>query len=78
VGTLPAYFSLLGKDNQSDDSFCKTPLAIDHNQKAIFFYVHKRIITGEPRANVRVDIPRLIVRVDRAGAAVDTPIPVAA
>jgi hypothetical protein len=55
-----------------------TPLAIDHDQKAVFFYVNKRIITGQPRPNVRVHVPRPIVQINRAGAAMRAPIPVAA
>ena len=56
----------------------KTPLTLDRNQKAIFFYVNKRSITGQPRANVRVPVPRVIVRVDRPGAAVNAVVPVPA
>jgi hypothetical protein len=44
----------------------------------IFFYVHKRIITGQPRPIVVVDVPRIIVQVHRAGAAINAIIPVAA
>jgi len=40
--------------------------------------LYKRIITGKPRAVVRVHVPRVVVQVHRAGAAVDTMIPVAA
>jgi hypothetical protein len=56
----------------------KTPLAIDHDQKAIFSYANKRIITGQPRPNVRVHVPRVIVQINRPGAAIRAPIPVAA
>jgi hypothetical protein len=41
-------------------------------------FCNKRIITGQPRADVRVDVPGVIVQVDGAGAAMHTVIPVAA
>jgi hypothetical protein len=44
----------------------------------IFFYVHKRIITGQPRPNIVVDVPRVVVQVHRAGAVINAIIPVAA
>lgn len=55
-----------------------TPLVIDRNQKTIFFYVHKRSITGEPRAVVRVQVPRVVVQVNRPRPSIRATIPVAA
>jgi hypothetical protein len=43
-----------------------------------FAICNKRIITGQPRANVRVHVPGVIVQVDGAGAAVNPIVPVAA
>jgi len=40
--------------------------------------VNKRIITGQPRPVVRVDVPRVVVQVHRAGAAIRAVVPVAA
>lgn len=39
---------------------------------------NKRIITGQPRADVRVHVPGVIVQVDSAGAAMRAIVPVAA
>jgi len=43
----------------------------------IFFYVYKRIITGQPRTRVRAEVQGRVVQIHRAGAALRPVVPVA-
>jgi hypothetical protein len=44
----------------------------------LFIFGNKEIVTGQPDANVRVHIPRVIVRIHRPGTSVHAIVPIAA